>query len=102
MALATQFSATESCCACSSRGTYFAQLIFVNYFFLQFVALLVAVYRPCSATTIVQVKLSALHVATSHFYHDSYFRRFRSVYNLTLLLVTFCLWFVVDEIATLP
>ena len=44
--------------------------------------------------------MSALHVATSHFYHDSYFRRFRSVYNLTLLLVTFCLWFVVVEVAT--
>ena len=29
------------------------------------------------------------------------FRRFRSVYNSTLLLVTFCLWFVVVEVATL-
>ena len=44
--------------------------------------------------------MSALHVTTSHFYHDSYFRRFRSVYNLTLLLMTFCLWFVVVEVAT--
>ena len=40
-------------------------------------------------------------MATSHFYRDSYFRRFRSVYKLTLLLVTFCLWFVVVEVATI-
>ena len=30
----------------------------------------------------------------------SYFRRFRSVYNLRLLLVIFCLWLVVVEAAT--
>ena len=28
------------------------------------------------------------------------FHRFHSVYNLTLLLVNFCLWFVVVEVAT--
>ena len=28
------------------------------------------------------------------------FRRFRSVYNFRLLLVTFCVWFVVVEVAT--
>ena len=28
------------------------------------------------------------------------FRRFHSVYKLRLLLVTFCLWFVVVEVAT--
>ena len=39
-------------------------------------------------------------MATSHFYHDGYFRRFRSVYELRLLLVIFCLWFVVVEVAT--
>ena len=44
--------------------------------------------------------MSALHTATSHFYHDIYFRRFRLVYNLRLLWVTFCLWFVVVEVAT--
>ena len=44
--------------------------------------------------------MSALHVATSNFYHHSYFRGFRSVYKLRLLLVTFCLWFVVVEVAT--
>ena len=43
--------------------------------------------------------MSALHTATCHFYHDSCFRRFCLVYKLRLLLVTFCLWFVVVEIA---
>ena len=33
-------------------------------------------------------------MATSHFYHDSYFRRFRSAYKLRQLLLTFDLWFV--------
>ena len=41
-----QFSATESCSACSTIGTYFAQLIVVNQFLLKFVALFVGVYRP--------------------------------------------------------
>ena len=40
-------------------------------------------------------------MATSHLYHDSYFCRFRSVNKLRLLLVTFCLWLVVVEVATL-
>ena len=39
-------------------------------------------------------------MATSYFYRDSYFRGFRSVNKLRLLLVTFCLWFVVVEVAT--
>ena len=39
-------------------------------------------------------------MATSHFYHDSYFRKFRSVYKLRLLLVTFGLWCVVVEVGT--
>ena len=37
-------------------------------------------------------------MATSHFYHDSYFRRFRSVYNLRLLLLTFDLCFVTSKL----
>ena len=37
-------------------------------------------------------------MATSHFYHDSYFRRFRSVYNLRMLLLTFDLWFVTSKL----
>ena len=37
-------------------------------------------------------------MATSHFYHDSYFCRFCSVYNLTLLLLTFDLWFVTSKL----
>ena len=49
----------------------------------------------------VQIKFSTLHVATSHFYHDSYYPGFRSIYKLRLLLVTFCLWFVVVEVAML-
>ena len=52
--------------------------------------------------TVVQDKMSAHYVATSHFYHDNYFRRFHLVYNLRLLLVTFCLWFVVVDVATRP
>ena len=36
-------------------------------------------------------------MATSHFYHDSNFRRFRSVYKLRLLLLTFDLWFVTSK-----
>ena len=42
--------------------------------------------------------MSALHTAISHFYHDSYFRRFRSVYKLRLLLLTFDLWFVTSKL----
>ena len=37
-------------------------------------------------------------MATSHFYHDCYSRVFRSVYNLTLLLLTFDLWFVTSKL----
>ena len=38
-------------------------------------------------------------MATSHFYHDSYFCRFRSVYRSSLLLVkTFGLWFVTSKL----
>ena len=37
-------------------------------------------------------------MATSYFYHDSYFHRFRSVYKLTLLLLTFNLWFVTSKL----
>ena len=46
----------------------------------------------------VRRQKSALHMAISHFYHDSYFRRFRSVYNLRLLLLTFDLWFVTSKL----
>ena len=60
----------------------------------------VALFYAGRHPTVIRIKMSALHVATSHFYHDSYFRRFRSVYKLTFLLVTFCLWFVVVEVAT--
>ena len=41
-------------------------------------------------------------MAIGHFYHDSYFRRFRSVYKLRLLLVTFDLWFVTSKLQRLP
>ena len=55
----------------------------------------------CSATARhlaeVRRQKSALHTATSHFYHDSYFRRFLSVYILILLLVIFRLWFVTSS-----
>ena len=34
----------------------------------------------------------------SYFYHDSYFRRFCSVYKLTLLLLIFDLWFVTSKL----
>ena len=44
--------------------------------------------------------MSALHKATSHSIMIATFCRFRSVYILTLLLVTFGLWFVVVEVAT--
>ena len=37
-------------------------------------------------------------MVTSHFYHDNYFRRFRSVYKLRLLLLTFDLWFVTSKL----
>ena len=40
-------------------------------------------------------------MAISHFYHDIYFYRFCSVYNLTLLLVTFGLWFVTSKLQRL-
>ena len=40
-------------------------------------------------------------MATCHFYHNSYFRRFHSVYKLRLLLVTFDLWFVTSKLQRL-
>ena len=49
----------------------------------------------------VRRQKSALYMATSHFYHDSYFRRFRSVYKLTLLLVTFDLRFITSKLQRL-
>ena len=37
-------------------------------------------------------------MATSHFYHGSYFCRFCSIFKLTLLLLTFDLWFVTSKL----
>ena len=49
-------------------------------------------YRNGRHLAVIRCQKSALHMETSHFYHDSYYCRFRLVYKLTLLLVTFSLF----------
>ena len=39
--------------------------------------------RNARNLAVVRCQKSALHMATSHFYNDKYYRRFRSVYNST-------------------